>query len=121
MKKSWSSVYGPDEVSPGLSLRLDLGLTPAAHRVEGGRGHGGQTRAHPRRSDHQLSETERLIVELVVAGRRNGEIAAELNLSPNTVSWNLSKIYRKLGIRSRAELAAKLAAEQTPAVPPVPE
>ena len=57
-------------------------------------------------SDDQLSETERRIVELVVAGRRNSEVAAELNLSPNTVAWNLSKVYRKLGVRSRTELAA---------------
>lgn len=60
-------------------------------------------------SDAQLSETERRIVELVVAGRQNSEVAATLNLSPNTVAWNLSKIYRKLGVRSRTELAAHLA------------
>jgi DNA-binding CsgD family transcriptional regulator len=48
-------------------------------------------------------------------------VADALFISPKTVQWNLSKIYRKLGVRSRAELAAKLAAGQTPAVPPVPE
>ena len=57
-------------------------------------------------SGDQLSETERRIVELVVAGRRNSEVAAELSLSPNTVAWNLSKVYRKLGVSSRTELAA---------------
>jgi DNA-binding CsgD family transcriptional regulator len=61
-------------------------------------------------SDDQLSETERRIVELVVAGRRNSEVAAELSLSPNTVAWNLSKVYRKLGVRSRTELAAHVGA-----------
>ena len=61
-------------------------------------------------SDGELSETERKIVELVVAGRRNREVAAELSLSPNTVSWNLSKIYRKLGVSSRTELAARMRA-----------
>ena len=61
-------------------------------------------------SDDQLSETERRIVELVVAGRRNSEVAAELSLSPNTVAWNLSKVYRKLGVSSRTELAAHVAA-----------
>ena len=50
------------------------------------------------------------IVELVVAGRTNREVAEELSLSPNTVAWNLSKIYRKLGVRSRTELAARIAA-----------
>ena len=48
---------------------------------------GGRTASHS-----ELSETERRIVELVVAGRRNREVAAELSLSPNTVAWNLSKI-----------------------------
>ena len=59
--------------------------------------------------DGELSETERRIVELVVAGRRNREVADELSLSPNTVAWNLSKIYRKLGVSSRTELAARVA------------
>jgi DNA-binding NarL/FixJ family response regulator len=61
-------------------------------------------------SDTELSETERQIVELVVAGRKNREVASELSLSPNTVAWNLSKIYRKLGVHSRTELAAQIAA-----------
>ena len=61
-------------------------------------------------SEGQLSETERRIVELVVAGRRNREVAAELSLSPNTVAWNLSKVYRKLGVSSRTELAAHITA-----------
>ena len=59
-------------------------------------------------SDGVLSETERRIVELVVEGRRNREVADELSLSPNTVAWNLSKVYRKLGVSSRTELAARL-------------
>jgi DNA-binding NarL/FixJ family response regulator len=33
-------------------------------------------------------------------------VALALHLSPRTVEWNLSKIYRKLGVRSRTELAA---------------
>ncbi len=61
-------------------------------------------------SEGQLSETERQIVELVVAGHKNRDVAAELSLSPNTVAWNLSKVYRKLGVSSRTELAARLAA-----------
>jgi DNA-binding NarL/FixJ family response regulator len=60
-------------------------------------------------SDAELSETERHIVELVVSGLRNREVATELSLSPNTVAWNLSKVYRKLGVTSRTELAARMA------------
>ena len=53
-----------------------------------------------------LSETERQIVELVVGGRSNKEVASALHLSPKTVEWNLSRIYRKLGVHSRTQLAA---------------
>jgi DNA-binding CsgD family transcriptional regulator len=63
-------------------------------------------------SREELTETERQIVALVVAGRRNRDVATELSLSPNTVAWNLSKIYRKLGVTSRTELAAHLAAHE---------
>ena len=57
----------------------------------------------------RLSETERRIVELVVAGRKNREVADQLFLSPDTVAWNLSRVYRKLGVTSRTQLAVKVA------------
>ncbi len=52
-----------------------------------------------------LSTTESEIAKLVAAGRTNREVAAALHLSSRTVEWNLSKLYRKLGVRSRTELA----------------
>ena len=54
-----------------------------------------------------LSATEARIAELVAAGHSNAEVAAVLHVSRKTVEWNLSKIYRKLGVRSRTELAAR--------------
>jgi DNA-binding CsgD family transcriptional regulator len=56
-----------------------------------------------------LTPTERRIADRVASGRSNAEVASEMFLSPKTIEWNLSKIYRKLRVRSRAELAAKLA------------
>jgi DNA-binding CsgD family transcriptional regulator len=41
-------------------------------------------------------------------GRSNQEVARLLFLSAKTVEWNLTKIYRKLHVRSRAELVTKL-------------
>ena len=55
---------------------------------------------------NRLSETEQQIADLVCAGHSNKQVAAALSLSPKTVEWNLSKVYAKLGVRSRAELAA---------------
>jgi DNA-binding CsgD family transcriptional regulator len=55
-----------------------------------------------------LTETERRVAELAAAGRTSREIAAHLFMTVATVSANLTKIYRKTGVRSRAELAAHL-------------
>ncbi len=63
-----------------------------------------------RGSPEQLSATERQIAELAVSGLRNSEIAARLFLSAKTVEANLSRVYRKLGVRSRTELGRRLAA-----------
>jgi len=55
---------------------------------------------------HRLTPTEAQVAELAGIGRTNKEIAAALVLSVKTVEWNLTRVYQKLGIRSRAELAA---------------
>jgi DNA-binding CsgD family transcriptional regulator len=55
-----------------------------------------------------LTETEEQVATLVGSGHTNTEVARALFMSPKTVEWNLSKIYRKLRIRSRTELAARL-------------
>jgi DNA-binding CsgD family transcriptional regulator len=56
-----------------------------------------------------LTATEERVASLVVLGNTNQQVADALFMSVNTVEWNLSKIYRKLGVRSRTELAARLA------------
>jgi DNA-binding CsgD family transcriptional regulator len=55
-----------------------------------------------------LTPTELQIARLIAAGRTYREVAAELFISPKTVQWNLSKVYRKLDIQSRAELPGRL-------------
>jgi DNA-binding NarL/FixJ family response regulator len=61
-----------------------------------------------------LTDGEQRVAILAACGRRNGEIARELELSPKTVEWNLTRVYRKLGVRSRTELAVRLAAGDSP-------
>lgn len=60
----------------------------------------------------RLTATEQRIAELVASGRSNQQVADALFLSPKTVEWNLSKVYKKLRVSSRTELAAKLARRQ---------
>jgi DNA-binding CsgD family transcriptional regulator len=45
---------------------------------------------------------------LVAAGKSNKEVAGELFVSVRSVEANLTKVYAKLGVRSRSELAARL-------------
>jgi ATP/maltotriose-dependent transcriptional regulator MalT len=61
-----------------------------------------------RRGGMSLTPSERRVAELAGAGMTNRDIAATLFISPKTVETNLSRIYRKLGIRSRAELGAAM-------------
>jgi ATP/maltotriose-dependent transcriptional regulator MalT len=75
-------------------------------------------RAQGRRgSSDRLTPTELRVAELAVAGLRNTEIATRLFLSGKTVEANLSRVYRKLGVRSRTELAAKMPSPGAAAAP----
>lgn len=64
-------------------------------------------------AEGRLSATEDGIAQLVAAGKTNQEVALALHISARTVEWNLSKIYRKIGVRGRTELAAALVAGST--------
>ena len=54
---------------------------------------------------HQLTPAEVAVAALVAAGRTNREVASELVLSIKTIESHLGRIYTKLGVRSRVELA----------------
>ncbi|HET6792561.1 MAG TPA: LuxR C-terminal-related transcriptional regulator, partial [Actinomycetota bacterium] len=64
-------------------------------------------------SPTELSETERRVADVVAQGLTNKEAAERLYMSVKTVESNLRRIYRKLGIRSRAELARRHASSVT--------
>jgi DNA-binding NarL/FixJ family response regulator len=51
----------------------------------------------------ELTERERVVLELLARGRRTTEIAGELFLSPKTVANNMTSIFAKLQVASRAE------------------
>lgn len=56
-----------------------------------------------------LTPSEREVALLVSQGLTNREVAGSLNSSPKTVEAHLTRTYRKLGVRTRAELAARVA------------
>lgn len=87
-----------------------LGATPWAERATAEfRAAGGRAAPPPGGSlVEQLSPQELQVAREIARGLGNREAAAALFLSPKTVEGHLSSIYRKLGIRSRAELVARM-------------
>jgi DNA-binding CsgD family transcriptional regulator len=63
---------------------------------------GGRTTSHD-----ELTPAEERVAALVAAGNTNKEVAAALVLSVHTVESTLTQVYRKLGVRSRTELARR--------------
>lgn len=67
-------------------------------------------RARPRpRRDGDLTNAERRVASLVAEGKANREVAAQLFTTVATVEAHLTRIYRKLGVRSRTQLARRVA------------
>jgi DNA-binding CsgD family transcriptional regulator len=66
------------------------------------------------RASSGLTATEARIAELAAAGLTTRAIAAEAFITPKSVEGVLTRVYRKLGVSSRAQLAAKLARRAGP-------
>ena len=66
---------------------------------------------HRTQSIDELTETEDLVARLAAAGKTNRQVGEAAFLTAKSVEGVLSRVYQKLGIRSRAELGAWLAAQ----------
>lgn len=86
--------------------RLDgLGAAPFLERARRERAACGLSPRRGASTRPQLTHAEAAVAELVAAGHTNREVAAHLVLSVKTVESHLGRIYTKLGVRSRVELA----------------
>lgn len=65
-------------------------------------------------SDAPLSRRERQIADLIVAGRTNKQIAAQLNLQVSSVKVYITSLFRKLEVRNRTQAATRLLEQEPP-------
>ena len=94
-----------DALSRARKLAAEIGHKPLLAEIE---------RELPRvaaaRSGTELTATEQRVADLIAGGATNRDAAAALFVSVRTVETHVASIYRKLGVRTRAELAHKLSA-----------
>ncbi|HVS05045.1 MAG TPA: AAA family ATPase [Candidatus Dormibacteraeota bacterium] len=100
-----------DSLERALGLFQNLGALGWAAQVEAETQRLG---LHPAGPD-ELSATEERVARLVAEGRTNREIASAMFVSVKAVEANLTRIYTKLALRSRTELALRL--QESPSSP----
>jgi DNA-binding CsgD family transcriptional regulator len=103
--KQWAAARR--SIQRALDMFRELGARLWAERAEAELGRIGGRAASPL----ELTETERRVASLVAEGLSNREVADLLFVSVRTVEGHLSGAYRKLGVRSRTELARELRPE----------
>jgi DNA-binding CsgD family transcriptional regulator len=87
-----------------IGSRRDSSRVRSRLRQLNGRSH---PRGHDRRSGvPSLTATEYAVAKLVAEGFTNGQAGEQLSLSHHTVAFHLRKIFSKLGVASRVQLAA---------------
>jgi DNA-binding NarL/FixJ family response regulator len=94
-----------DALTKSIAIFEELGSPLWAEKARAERGRLGLRKG----AADELTPTEETVASLAASGLRNREIAERIFVSPKTVEANLSRVYRKLGIHSRAELGARMA------------
>jgi DNA-binding CsgD family transcriptional regulator len=111
-----------DQLASAYQIFDSMGAAAFAERARIElRATGGHARRHTIETPDTLTVQEALIARLAGEGASNPEIAAQLFISPATVAYHLRKVFTKLGISSRSQLAPAPPARQGAAPPVAPQ
>ncbi len=104
-----------EQLRTAHELFSDFGMEGFARRAAAElRATGEKARKRMVEAQYDLTPQEARISELAAQGATNQDIAAQMFISPATVEYHLHKVFRKLGVRSRTELARRVL-QSTPA------
>jgi DNA-binding CsgD family transcriptional regulator len=109
-RRARRKVEAREQVEAARLTFTRLGAAPWAQRAESELARLGTIRS----GGLDLTPAERRVAELVATGRTNREAAGELYMGLRTLETHLSAVYRKLGVRSRSELARTWAERSDP-------
>jgi DNA-binding CsgD family transcriptional regulator len=109
LRRTGQRVQARQRLRSALQVFEDVGADPWAERTRGELRCSGERLQRPAER-RRLTPQELQVALTVAGGATNREAAAALFLSPKTIEFHLGHVYRKLGIRSRADLA-RLGAE----------
>ena len=106
LRRSGRRTEARERLNRALRIFDRLGAAPWAERARGELRASGQSVLTPeQRAEDALTPQELQVAAIVAGGATNREAAAALFLSVKTIEFHLRHVYRKLGIRSRTELA----------------
>jgi DNA-binding CsgD family transcriptional regulator len=116
LRRSRQRVGARPRLAAALETFERLGAEPWAERARAELAATGET-LRPREplAQKELTPQELQVALVVARGATNKEAGAALFLSPKTIETHLGRVYRKLNVRSRTELARLLAGETAPA------
>ena len=113
LRRHGRRVDAREQLRSALSTFERLGAEPWVARARAELAATGERlRSQEARLTDELTSQELQVARIVSSGVTNKEAAAALFLTPKTIEFHLSKIYRKLDVRSRTALARRLAADE---------
>jgi DNA-binding CsgD family transcriptional regulator len=99
-----------EQLRKAYDIFMAIGAAGFAHRAGGELlATGEHARQRVDQTRNELTPQELQVAQLAAEGGTNSEVAAQLFISPHTVSYHLRKVYAKLGVRSRSQLLKALA------------
>ncbi len=109
LRRERRRVDAREQLRSALEAFTSMGTEAFARRTERElQATGERARTRTIETRDQLTPQETQISRLVAEGQTNREIAAQLFISPSTVEYHLRKVFRKLGVKSRTQLATRM-------------